>query len=401
MAIYEYKLNDQSNEEKLWKVYVNLRSSKNPTLRVQRKQKGFKSKKEAEREELRLSRECERELLEKENKAETWGSLLDKFEQSLLKGDSSLGITSKQDYVAAARKHTLQWSNFVATEIPKGNFRDLFLQLKSEDYSISHLKKVRSVITKIYNFGIDNALLPGLLQAPSLAVDLGREVEKQPEILTITEIRRLLEAAKALEEPWYPIWAVALLTGMRNGELFALLWSDVDFENNTVKVNKSYNIRLKTMKTTKSGYCRFVPISSELRSILLVLKKDAEKTDRNFVLPRDWKWQKGLQARELRNFCKGLGLPSVRFHALRACFATQLIRSGVPPIQIQKICGWKDLKTMQRYIRLAGIEIDGATEMLKVLPASEVLQNLSDTVTRPAAIDYNRATENIGMRSIS
>jgi hypothetical protein len=56
---------------------------------------------------------------------------------------------------------------------------------------------------------------------------------------------------------------------------------------------------------------------------------------------------------------------------------------------------------MQRYIRLAGIEIDGATEMLKVLPASEVLQNLSDTVTRPAAIDYNRATENIGMRSIS
>jgi integrase len=179
------------------------------------------------------------------------------------------------------------------------------------------------------------------------------------------------------------------------------MWSDVDFENSTVKVNKSYNIRMKMMKTTKSGYCRFVPISSELRSILLDLKKDAEITGRNFVLPRDWKWQKGLQARELRNFCKGLGLPSVRFHALRACFATQLIRSGVPPIQIQKICGWKDLKTMQRYIRLAGIEIDGATEMLKVLPTSEVLQNLSDTVTRSAPTNYNKGAGDSSMRNIA
>jgi len=55
-------------------------------------------------------------------------------------------------------------------------------------------------------------------------------------------------------------------------------------------------------------------------------------------------------------------------NTLRACFATQLIRNGIPPIQIQKICGWKDLKTMQKYIRLAGIEIKGATESLRVLP---------------------------------
>lgn len=38
-----------------------------------------------------------------------------------------------------------------------------------------------------------------------------------------------------------------------------------------------------------------------------------------------------------------------------------------------KICGWKDLKTMQKYIRLAGIEIEGATEKLKILPPKDVM----------------------------
>ncbi|MBK9039138.1 MAG: hypothetical protein IPL83_08250 [Bdellovibrionales bacterium] len=38
-----------------------------------------------------------------------------------------------------------------------------------------------------------------------------------------------------------------------------------------------------------------------------------------------------------------------------------------------KICGWKDLKTMQRYIRLAGIDEAGATEALRFIPTEEAV----------------------------
>jgi hypothetical protein len=38
-----------------------------------------------------------------------------------------------------------------------------------------------------------------------------------------------------------------------------------------------------------------------------------------------------------------------------------------------KICGWKDLKTMQRYIRLAGIEVRGATNSIRILPEKEAM----------------------------
>ncbi|RYZ76976.1 MAG: hypothetical protein EOP05_03400 [Proteobacteria bacterium] len=56
---------------------------------------------------------------------------------------------------------------------------------------------------------------------------------------------------------------------------------------------------------------------------------------------------------------------SVCFHALRACWATQLLNTGLEASKVMKMGGWSDWETMMRYIRLAGIEIAGATDKLK------------------------------------
>jgi len=67
---------------------------------------------------------------------------------------------------------------------------------------------------------------------------------------------------------------------MRNGELFALKWSDVDLEKGLITVQQSYNKRTKEFKSTKAGCLRTVPISEELVSILMSLPQMNE-----FVLP--------------------------------------------------------------------------------------------------------------------
>jgi len=56
----------------------------------------------------------------------------------------------------------------------------------------------------------------------------------------------------------------------------------------------------------------------------------------------------------------------VKFHALRACFATHLLRGGAKTPEIMKICGWTDLKTMDHYVRLAGVEIKDTTKKLPI-----------------------------------
>lgn len=84
----------------------------------------------------------------------------------------------------------------------------------------------------------------------------------------------------------------------------------------------------------------------------------------NTVLPRSSKWKKGEQARELRKMLLGLGLPAIRFHDLRATWATVLLSQGVPPIKVMAMGGWKDMKTMMIYSRKAGVDLKGSLSCL-------------------------------------
>lgn len=72
------------------------------------------------------------------------------------------------------------------------------------------------------------------------------------------------------------------------------------------------------------------------------------------MLPRIDKWEKGEQAREFRMFLEGLGLPRIRFHALRVSCVTVMLSNGIEPIKVMAMEGWKGLKTMQFYIRNSG-----------------------------------------------
>jgi integrase len=138
-----------------------------------------------------------------------------------------------------------------------------------------------------------------------------------------------------------------------------------------MRVTKSFNKRINETKSTKAGYWRNVPISPELNGLLVELKQTTGHLPN--VLPRNNYWDRGVQANPLRFFLKSIGLPSVKFHTLRACFATQLLSDGVEMTKVMKIGGWKDIKTMQIYLRLAGVDEKGATDGLRFLPSDEAV----------------------------
>ncbi|MEK7690587.1 MAG: site-specific integrase, partial [Bdellovibrionota bacterium] len=277
-------------------------------------------------------------------------------------------IRLSADYASVLRRWTFAWQKKAVSEIYTGDARDVLKVMEAEGKSRKYQSNIRNMINVVFDWGMEERLIKGSHESPARGIKVANSKgEPVPDIFTIEEIRKLLIEGKRLEHKWFHIWAVALLTGMRNGELHALVWSDVDLENRRITVSRSYNTRMKIVKCTKAGYWRNVPISDELHALLSELKLSAG--NREHVLPRFSAWNKGEQARILRTFCIGVGLPSIRFHALRACFATQLLAHDIAPARVMKIAGWKDLKTMQRYVRLAGIDERGATQVLRVMPS--------------------------------
>jgi hypothetical protein len=82
------------------------------------------------------------------------------------------------------------------------------------------------------------------------------------------------------------------------------------------------------------------------------------------VFPRINSWRNGEGADVLRKFCDKIGIPSICLHTLRACWATQLLKNGVDQVTVMSMGGRSDPDTMHRYIRLAGIDVKGGTDVL-------------------------------------
>lgn len=354
-------------------VYVNLRSKTMPHIREQKRVKGLKSMAEALRLEKSLLKDLSYKVAQQEGHGYTWRMVVDRWHEVVTSPtyvQKTYNPATIQDYVSAMKRWTKAWLDTPAAELGRGEGRQVLDEVLKEGKTKTFQKRLKNIINMIYTFGIEERLIRGVHQSPVYGVQITIIEDKRPEIFKVEQIRKLLFEAKARSHDWFPIWALALISGMRNGELYALKWSDVDFENDGITVQRSFNKRTIEFKSTKAGYWRTVPISPELKSFLLEIRN---LSGCEFVLPRFIEWRRGEQAKILKAFCREIGLPEIKFHTLRACFATQLLGAGAEPTKVMKICGWRDLKTMAIYIRLAGIDEKGVTDVIRFLPHDEAL----------------------------
>ncbi len=386
MAISTYK----ENGREFYQVYVQSRGKEDTSLRLQRKRKNIVSFREAQKLEKNLFKEVIEQVAKIEGRGLTWRDIVDRWEIKARHG--CLGDKYKNNYliqthVSRLNKYTKPWFNRRASDLTKGDGRQILNAAKADGATGSLLKKIKVSVSVVFNWGIEEKYIIGTSSTPVEGLCVSDKVEKVPQILTLEDIRTLIGRACKLDHPWYSIWAFAFLTGMRSGELKALQWKDIDFEKRVITVSKSYSPHLKGIKSTKAGYWRNVPISKELEEVILGLKEGRDFTPEDFVLPRHYTWTNGQAGGVLRGFLREVGIDKdVVFHTLRACFATHMLAQGVDQATVMKIGGWKDIKTFQIYVRLAGVEVKGATDVLSVLPKMRPVigqvMNLSDHVER-------------------
>ena len=272
MAIREY----EDENKKYYAISLAMRSSTNRDIRVQRYRTGILSLKEAQKIENELKEEARKEILKKENLGRYWGALVDEWELVLREGFGSarsLSKDSQHDYVHILRTYTKSWWKLPAEHITPADVRDSLFQMEQLGRSRARQKRLKTAIDAVFRWGMENRLIKNVFHSPSKGVPVfGSREEKRPKILTLNQIKLLLEKAKELKHAWYEVWAFGFLTGCRSGEMYALEWGDIDFTGRRLMVNKSYNKRTRSIGPTKSRCWREVPISSDLELLLKELK---------------------------------------------------------------------------------------------------------------------------------
>lgn len=367
MAISKYF--DPIEKKDYWKVYVSTRSEVNKKIRFQKARKKIESKSKATQIEKKFLQEVLREQSVYDGKGLIWADVFHCWFNEVRAG--TIGNVSKdteRDYYSIINHWTTPWMRLSASDIGRAQGRDLLNRLLNKNLSKRYIKKILNLVNTIYTYGLEEGYIRGNAILPCKGLKLGTIESKVPDILSLEEIKKLLNAAQSLSHPWYHVWAMALLTGMRSGELLGLNWEQIDFEKNIILIDRSYNTNRREIGPTKGRYWRTFPISTDLKSLLIEIKGKHPRIEGGFVLPRIKGWLSSDQASILRNFLKSIGIKGIKFHALRACWATQLLASGVPAAVVMKLGGWKKMSTMDIYIRLAGVEVQGSTDSLNFIP---------------------------------
>jgi integrase len=189
-----------------------------------------------------------------------------------------------------------------------------------------------------------------------------RRGKKEMRYFTPDEARRFLDAARG--NRYEALFSVALNTGLRQGEILGLAWSDVDLDGQSVRVRRQLipvdgRLALTDLKT--EGSDRVVPLS---RAVVDALRRHKARQNEERLRVGD-RWRDhglvfcnrrgGYLHRETvrDNYREVLGaanLPRLRFHDQRHSFATLALATGVDPLNVKQALGHTKLATtMDRY----------------------------------------------------
>jgi integrase len=197
-------------------------------------------------------------------------------------------------------------------------------------------------------------------------------------VFTDKEVTALEEAAKST--PYHDLIFTALRTGMRRGELLALSWDAVDFDNNTIFIKraivytKDKGIEFKPTKSKKRRKIEVTPAVMEVlkkrqsqqniekeRIEINNKEKDEEKSypKHNLVFC----WEDGSQIHPdtpstwFPNFCNSINITRLTFHCLRHTHASHLLAEGEDISYVSKRLGHSAITiTYDRYFHLIPME---------------------------------------------
>jgi integrase len=198
----------------------------------------------------------------------------------------------------------------------------------------------------------------GIDRNPADQVEVKRPNDQRDRYLSAEELVRLKEAldskiyrkgTKEINQTFYRLRLLVLIavtTGMRMAEIFALKWSDVLYREELIAVRAML----------KSGKMRYVPMPPELAAELKRFPAIIGE-DRIFPPKRGARGERQRVEGSFETMLTNARITEFRFHDLRHTFASWYMMNGGDLYELAKILGHSNIKMTERYAKLGKTHI--------------------------------------------
>ncbi len=219
------------------------------------------------------------------------------------------------------------------------------------------LQSYINILRNIFDFAIENRAID-FNSAQRIKPPKTAEVSER-RALTQTERNRIIE----FNHRGQRAMMLMMLSGLRRGEATALLWSDIDFNNHTISVTKSFNFKTNEIKPPKNGKSRLVSVPTILIEYLRKEKHTSPYviTSANNTMMTESAWKRLLESYltdlnlEYGTFVKtsskfspkkaSMTIEPFTYHCLRHTFCTMMYEAGIDVLVAQEQMGHSDPKT--------------------------------------------------------
>ena len=313
---------------------------------------------------------------------------LESWLESIGKGKVREGTL--QRYEEIVRKHLVPELGSIRLDRLTPARVQALMDAKSSEWD-PHRKKVlaprtvgrmRDVLRNALNQAVDLDLIP---KNPAVRIRIPRVPFVETQVLTPAQAMELVATART--DPRGALYITALMVGMRQGELLALTWKDVDFDKRTLHIRQSIR-RVKgglEVSETKTSRSRRTVRMPELVAEVLLEHREAQLkefevggmrlediNELNLVftnsLGRPIDASSALQ-KWFKDFLATAGLPPMRFHDLRHSCASLMLVQGVPARAVMATLGHSQIAvTMNTYAHvLPELQAEAAAAMDRAL----------------------------------
>jgi len=265
----------------------------------------------------------------------------------------------------------------------------------------------RNLLHKALGDAVGDQDEPGLLtRNPVERVRATVPKRRPPQTMTPAQIRAFMRAAKA--SPNHALYATALRTGARIGELLGLRWEDVDLERATLRIVTTLETRGRPVRgeaPKRQSSIRTVPLGRSTVALLrahrerqaaAIARADGLWRDTGIVFPNteggyqrlnNLTRRKPGKKKPIGDYARTLeraGLPWFKPHALRHTSATEMVRTGHHLKVVAERLGHSDVRTtMAMYSHVQPGMGQAAAEDADALFADDVGEDVGESESPP------------------